>query len=66
MPEGTCKECGRKYYGWALQQPEHRVCDCGGEIEVTATPPTKVEEHWPGGDMETYLTRTGQMHTKVD
>ncbi len=35
MPEGTCKKCGKKYYGWALQQPQYRVCDCGGEIEVT-------------------------------
>jgi len=35
MLEGTCKKCGRKYHGWALQQPEHRTCECGGEIEVT-------------------------------
>ena len=35
MPEGTCKKCGKKYHGWALQQAGHRVCDCGGEIEVT-------------------------------
>jgi len=35
MLEGTCKKCGRKYHGWALKQPEHRVCgECGGEIEV--------------------------------
>jgi len=43
MLEGTCKKCGKKYYGWALKQPEHRVCDCGGEIEVTTTPPPKAE-----------------------
>ncbi len=38
MPEGTCKKCGKKYCGWALQQPQYRVCGCGGEIEVTTVP----------------------------
>jgi len=36
MPEGKCNKCGKKYYGWALQKPEHRICDCGGEIVLTA------------------------------
>ena len=36
MLEGTCKKCGRESRGWALKQPEHRVCGtCGGEIAVT-------------------------------
>jgi len=42
MPKGFCKKCGKKYHGWALQQPEYRVCDCGGEIEVTTNPPKEV------------------------
>ena len=35
MLEGTCKKCGIKHHGWALNLPEHRVCACGEEIEVT-------------------------------
>ena len=35
MFEGTCKKCGKKYIGWALQEPEHRICGCGGELEVS-------------------------------
>ncbi len=42
MLEGTCKKCGKRYYGWALQQPGYRICGCGGEIEVTTAPPPKV------------------------
>ncbi len=38
VPEGRCKKCGRKYYGWALKSPEHRVCECSGEIEITYLP----------------------------
>ena len=38
MPQGICNRCGKKHYGWALQQPEHRVCDCGGEIQLTTNP----------------------------
>lgn len=34
MPEGTCKICGRKYYGWALQNPGPHICECGGTIEI--------------------------------
>jgi rRNA maturation endonuclease Nob1 len=33
--QGKCKSCGKDWYGWALQNPEHRVCSvCGGEIEI--------------------------------
>ena len=34
MPEGICTKCGLKYAGWALNQPEHLTCACGGKIEV--------------------------------
>jgi hypothetical protein len=34
MPEGICTKCGRQYAGWALRQPEHHVCKCGGKIEI--------------------------------
>ena len=36
MPEGTCVKCGRKYEGWALNQPEQLICACGGKILVRA------------------------------
>ena len=34
MPEGTCIKCGLEYAGWALNQPQHLACKCGGKIEV--------------------------------
>lgn len=34
MPKGNCSKCGRAYYGWALENPEHRKCECGGELKV--------------------------------
>lgn len=38
MPEGKCKRCGKKYHGWALLNPANRICECGGEIEITYPP----------------------------
>lgn len=36
MPEGRCKNCGAKYYGWALKYMPSKPCEkCGGEIEIT-------------------------------
>jgi DNA-directed RNA polymerase subunit RPC12/RpoP len=36
MLKGSCVKCGRKYYGWALQGEEYRVCNqCGGKLHVT-------------------------------
>lgn len=36
MFKGTCPKCGQKYYGWALQDEKHRICDhCGGRLRVT-------------------------------
>jgi len=35
MPTAICKKCGRRYYGWALMNPEKQVCPlCGGKLEV--------------------------------
>jgi hypothetical protein len=34
MPEGICLKCGKTYAGWALNQREHLICHCGGNIEV--------------------------------
>jgi DNA-directed RNA polymerase subunit RPC12/RpoP len=34
MPEGKCKQCGAKWYGWSLKYG-HTTCDkCGGKIEI--------------------------------
>ncbi len=32
MLKGKCNKCGEFFYGWSLQKPEEKVCDCGGEI----------------------------------
>lgn len=34
MPEGKCNKCGNAYAGWALLNPEHQTCKCGGKIEL--------------------------------
>jgi hypothetical protein len=34
IPEGTCLECGAKYVGWALENPNHGHCACGGELKL--------------------------------
>ncbi len=34
MPKAICKKCGQVYYGWALENPEHQECECGGELRV--------------------------------
>ena len=35
MLKGVCKKCGEETEGWPLRKPVHRVCNCGGEIEVS-------------------------------
>jgi len=35
MLQGTCPNCGTRYYGWALREPENRTCgDCGAELII--------------------------------
>jgi uncharacterized OB-fold protein len=35
MIEGKCPNCGRKYYGWALLEPDQQMCDhCGTRLRV--------------------------------
>lgn len=44
MPEGKCKKCGAKFYGWALKAHEHNTCDqCGGEVVIIPDPPASKE-----------------------
>ena len=32
---GTCPECGARFCGWALMNPEFQKCDrCGCELEI--------------------------------
>jgi hypothetical protein len=31
MIQGTCKECGKNWYGWSLESGDNK-CECGGEI----------------------------------
>jgi len=33
-PEGICKDCGRKWFGWSLNY-DMPVCDCGGVITLS-------------------------------
>jgi len=36
MFEGTCPQCGRRYFGWALADPERQRCpECGARLEIT-------------------------------
>lgn len=35
MIKGVCPNCGREYFGWALQNRAHQKCDvCGIELCV--------------------------------
>lgn len=35
MLKGICTNCGKEYYGWALQKEEHQKCDhCEGDLLV--------------------------------
>jgi rRNA maturation endonuclease Nob1 len=35
MPSAVCDNCGKRYYGWALENPEHRTCEeCGGDLKI--------------------------------
>ena len=35
MLVSECKECGERYYGWALQAAEHQYCTkCGNKLIV--------------------------------
>lgn len=27
MIKGRCPKCGKEYYGWALQEPQHQHCE---------------------------------------
>jgi hypothetical protein len=36
MIEGVCPQCGIKFYGWALLQPQHQSCpNCGIGLLIT-------------------------------
>lgn len=36
MPKGTCPNCKKTYYGWALQEEKHQYCDaCGAKLIIT-------------------------------
>lgn len=39
MPKAICKKCGRAWYGWALENPEQRTCECGGELKIEKEAP---------------------------
>ena len=45
MLVSECKECGERYYGWALQATEHQYCTkCGAVLVVcNEADGTKVE-----------------------
>jgi hypothetical protein len=33
--EGRCPKCGSRYYGWALANPRHQMCNkCGTALEI--------------------------------
>ncbi len=34
MPEAKCGRCGVHYYGWALLNPQHQTCLCGGRLQI--------------------------------
>lgn len=35
MLQGTCPDCGTRYYGWALREPEHQTCGkCGASLVI--------------------------------
>lgn len=34
MLKGVCPKCGKKYYGWALQEPQHQHCDVCGTLLI--------------------------------
>ncbi len=43
-PKGKCKDCGRAWYGWALENGDHK-CTCGGEIVICPDKGKPKEEH---------------------
>jgi hypothetical protein len=34
VPEAKCGRCGVLYYGWALLNPQHQTCLCGGRLQM--------------------------------
>jgi hypothetical protein len=32
--KGYCPKCGAHYFGWALSNPDHQSCLCGGPLQV--------------------------------
>ena len=34
MLKGTCKKCGKVFYGWALHFEEKQYCECGNKLEI--------------------------------
>lgn len=34
MLKGICPKCGKVFYGWALQNPEHQHCECGALLLI--------------------------------
>jgi hypothetical protein len=64
MLVSECKECGEKYYGWALQTTEHQYCTkCGAilivcnEADSSRVEPTEFFPH---------ITSTNQHSGNVD
>ena len=34
--KGTCPNCRRQYVGWAMESPQHKLCNkCGTELKIT-------------------------------
>lgn len=42
LMKGICPNCGKEYYGWALQEEKYQHCGkCGAKLLITRTDMTE-------------------------
>ncbi|MFY9814096.1 MAG: hypothetical protein WBQ62_08130 [Dehalococcoidales bacterium] len=48
MIEGTCPKCGKRYFGWSLQNPRNQSCaSCGSGLMILEDGKTPVQGYSP-------------------
>ena len=64
MLKGICPECGKVFFGWALQNPEHQHCElCGALLVIFDEKVEKTEEGRRNRDF--HLERARQINREL-
>ena len=62
IPKGKCPNCGSRYYGWALLNPQNQYCPkCGIKLDIRSSDDTIFKGYSPFGAEGYFLNPRGKV-----